>query len=138
MLAINSAHDARANAYAITTTYVSVSVWVYGSGAWVLDSALEASLRGWCAKFMVHTTGREVRDECVSPSYPLVNQVRQKRLSWLGHVLRAGEENLVRAAVVKMCRGCIKGSRTAAGTVLMDAPEFKSLEELMVAAEDKL
>ena len=104
----------------------------------MLDSALEASLRGWCAKFMVHTTGREVRDECVSPSYPLVNQVRQKRLNWLGHVLRAGEENLVRADVVKMCRGCIKGSRTAAGTVLMDAPEFKSVEELMAAAEDKL
>ena len=40
--------------------------------------------------------------------------------------------------MVEVCRGCIKGSRTAAGTVLMDAPEFKSLEELMVAAEDKL
>ena len=51
----------------------------------LLDNALdhEASLRGWCAKFMVHITGREVRDECVSPSYPLVNQVRQKRLKWL-------------------------------------------------------
>ena len=56
----------------------------------------------------------------------------------MGHVLRAGEENLVRAAVVKMCRGCIKDSRTAAGTVLMDAPEFKSVEELMAAAEDML
>ena len=47
--------------------------------------------------------GREVRDECVGPSCPLVDQVRQTRLKWLGHVLRAGEENLVRAAVVKMC-----------------------------------
>ena len=87
---------------------------------------------------MVHITGRGVRDECVSPSYPLVNQVRQKRLKWLGHVLRAGEENLVRAAVVKMCKGCIKGDRTAGGTVLMDAPEFKTVEGLMAAAEDKL
>ena len=87
---------------------------------------------------MVHITGREVRDECVNPSYPLVDQVRQKRLKWLGHVLRAGEENLVRAAVVKMCRGCIKGTRAAAGTVLMDAPEFKSIEGLMAIAEDKL
>ena len=52
----------------------------------------------------------------------------------------AGEENLVRAAVlvVKMCRGCIKGTRSAAGTVLMDAPEFKTVEGLMAAAEDKL
>jgi hypothetical protein len=115
-----------------------VSVLVYGSEAWLLDSALEASLRGWCAKCMVHITGRGVRDECVSPSYPLVNQVRQKRLKWLGHVLRAGEENLVRAAVVKMCKGCIKGGRTAGGTVLMDAPEFKTVEGLMAAAEDKL
>ena len=37
-----------------------------------------------------------------------------------------------------VCRGCIKGSRTAAGTVLMDAPEFKSVEGLMAAAEHKL
>ena len=29
------------------------------------------------------------------------------------------------------CRGCIKGSRAAAGTVLMDAPEFKSVEGLV-------
>ena len=56
----------------------------------------------------------------------------------VGACAKGWEENLVRAAVVRMCRGCIKGSRTAAGTVLMDAPEFKSLEELMVAAEDKL
>ena len=57
-----------------------VSALVYGSEAWLLDSALEASLRDWCAKCMVHTTEREVRDECASPPYPLVNQVRQKRL----------------------------------------------------------
>ena len=37
-----------------------------------------------------------------------------------------------------MCRGCIKDNRTAAGTVLMDAPEFKTVEGLMAAAEDKL
>ena len=115
-----------------------VSVLGYSSKAWLLDSALEASLRDWCAKCKVHIIGREVKDECVSPSYPLVNQVRQKRLKWLGHVLRAGEENLVRAAVVKMCRGCIKGSMTAPGTVPMDAPEFKTVEGLMSTAEDKL
>ena len=50
---------------------VVVSVLVYGSEAWLLDSALEASRRGRCAKCMVHITGIEVRDECVSSSYPL-------------------------------------------------------------------
>ena len=115
-----------------------VSVLVYGSEAWLLDNAFEASLRGRCVKCMVHITGREVRDECVSPLYPLVNQVRQKRLKWLGHVLRAGEENSVRAAIIKMCRWCIKGNRTAACTVSMDAPEFKTVEGLMATTEDKL
>ena len=54
---------------------VSVLVYMYGSEAWVFDSALQALLKGWCAKFMVHIIGREVRDECVSPPYPqaLVN-----------------------------------------------------------------
>ena len=55
----------------------------------------------------------------------------------MGHVLRAGKENLVRQAVVKMCRGCIKGSRAAVGIVLIDAPNFKSVEGLVTAAEDK-
>ena len=48
----------------------------------MLDNALEASLRGWCAKCMVHITGRQVIDECMSPPYPLVGQVRQKMLKW--------------------------------------------------------
>ena len=39
-----------------------VSILVYGSEAWLLDDKLEASLRGWCAKCMVHITGRGVRD----------------------------------------------------------------------------
>ena len=57
----------------------------------------------------------------------MVNQVRQKRLkSRLGYdiVLRAEEEILVSAAMVKMCSGCIKGNRTAAGTLIIDALEF--------------
>ena len=114
-----------------------VSILVYGSEAWQLDSKLEASLRGWCAKCMTHITGREVRDECVSPSYPLIAKIRQKRLMWLGHVLRSGRENLVRQAVVRICRGCIDGSRQADGTVLMDAPKFCSVEGLVEAAEDR-
>jgi hypothetical protein len=114
-----------------------VSILLYGSEAWHLDDKLEASLRGWCAKCMVHISGRSVRDECVSPSFPSVAKVRQKRLKWLGHVLRSGEESLVRQAVIKLYRGCVEGSRQAEGTVVMDAPKCSTVEELIEAAGDR-
>ena len=66
-------------------------------------------MRGWCAKFIVHIIGRGVRDECVSPSFPVIEKVRQTRSRWLGHVLRADRKNLVRQAIIKVRRGCIGG-----------------------------
>ena len=77
----------------------------------------------------------------MSPSFPLVEKVRQKRVRgpWLGHVMRADLKSLVRQAVVKRCKGCIEGSRRVAGTILMDAraPSFGTVEDLVEAAEDR-
>ena len=46
---------------------------------------------------------------------------------------------MVRQAVllVKMCKGCIEGSRRVAGTILMGAPRFGTIEDLIGAAEDR-
>lgn len=58
-----------------------VSVLAYGSETWLLDGGLMASLRGWCAKCMVRLTGRGHRDECVDPSFPVVDKIRSGRLN---------------------------------------------------------
>ena len=57
-----------------------VSVLVYGCEAWVLDESVQASLRGWCARYMSKLTGRSIREECVDPTFKLVGKVRMRRL----------------------------------------------------------
>ena len=114
-----------------------VSVLVYGSEVWVMDEALTASLKGWCAKCMVRVTGRTHKEECTDPTYPLIAVIRQRRLKWLGHVLRAKESSLVRKAVVGLVVDCIEGNRQAAGTIVMDAPPHSSIEDLVEIAENK-
>lgn len=80
-----------------------VSVLIYACEVWMLDSGLQRSLRGWCARLVSRLTGRSIREECVDPTFPLVERVRARRLRWLGHVLRSSEQNLVRRVLVEQC-----------------------------------
>ena len=47
----------------------------------MLDGDLMASLGGWCAKCMVRPNDRGHRDECVDPSFPVVDKIRSGRLA---------------------------------------------------------
>ena len=91
----------------------------------------------WCARCMIRITGREIKEEYRDPTYPLVMKVRQRRLRWLGHVLRLGENRLVRQAVIMLATQCIKGERNRSGTILMDAPKHSSVDELNGLAHDR-
>ena len=65
-----------------------VSVLVYGSESWLMDDALQASLKGWCARCVTHITGRSIADECRVPSFPLLLKIYKRRFKWLGHQLK--------------------------------------------------
>ena len=114
-----------------------VSVLLYGCEAWELDDKLMASLRGWSARCMTWITGRSIREECVDATYPLVMKVRQRRLRWLGHVLRASDSSLVRAAIIRLVEDSLAGKARLAGTILMDAPAFNSVSGLLELAMDR-
>ena len=103
----------------------------------ICTKGLMASLRGWCAKCMVRLTDRGHKDECVDPSFPVVDKIRSGRLKWLGHVLRSDQSNLVRQAVVVMVEDCLAGRRSAEGTVIMDAPKHTTLAELVEIARNR-
>jgi hypothetical protein len=113
-----------------------VSVLVYGCEAWMLDESLMASLRGWCAKCVTRLTGQSIRDENRHPTYPLVMKVRQRRLKWLGHILRSDESNMVRVAVLQLAGEQLSG-QASVGSLLMDAPRFSSIGELLELASDR-
>ena len=113
-----------------------VSVLVYGCEAWTMDEALVASLRGWCAKCVTHVTGRSIREECRSPTYPLVMRVRERRFKWLGHILRLEDGSLIKAVVLQLAGEQVSGG-TSKGSLLMDAPKFDSVCELLELAQDR-
>ena len=113
------------------------SVLLYGCEVWVLDDKQMATLHQWCARCMAHITKREVRDEYNDPTYPLVMKARQRRLRWLGHVLRMGEHRLVRVAVVSLTERVLRGESEGKGTVIMDAPGCGSVDELVELAQDR-
>ena len=111
-----------------------VSVRVYGCEVWMLDEALCASLRGWCARCLTHITNRSTTEECKDPPYPLVSKSRQRRLRWLGHILRKQERSLVRKMVLEVASQCLNGKQLTSKTILMDTAIHKSVEELVEKA----
>ena len=115
-----------------------VSVLVYGCEAWFLDNSAMRALTGWCAKCMVRITGREIADECREPTFPITMKIRQRRLRWIGHVIRMGSERLVRVAVMQLVDRCLSGEAQREGTVLMDVPPHKDRGELVELAGDRM
>ena len=85
-----------------------VSVLVYGSGAWIMDDLLMASLTSWGAKCVAHITGRSVKEEYKSPSYPMVKHLLKRRFKWLGHQLRR-DGSLVQKALLHLAQDQIDG-----------------------------
>ena len=45
-------------------------------------------VNGFNSRCLRNITGRSYRDEAVTPTYDLVRSVRQRRMRWLGHILR--------------------------------------------------
>jgi hypothetical protein len=114
-----------------------VSVLVYGCEAWTLDEAMMSSLRGWCAKCVTRFTGKSIREENRHPTYPLVQKVQQRRLKWVGHILRLEESSLIQQVVLELVKEGVCGSVLPAGSLLMDVPKFSSVWELMEMAGDR-
>ena len=50
-------------------------------------------------------TGQDYRDTATTPVYDLVLAVRQRRMRYLGHVLRMPPDRIVRRALVALVKG---------------------------------
>ena len=79
-------------------------------------------------------TGRSVAQEArpATCTLNLVEKIRQRRLRWLGHLLRAGENRLTYCALQAQFQ-----MQRCAGNLLMDAPPFEQLQELSDLAKDR-
>ena len=74
-------------------------------------------------------TGQSVQAEArrATTSHDLIKHIRVMRLRWLGFILRQESTRLIHCAIE------IQGHFYNEGTLLMDAPQHRNIQELVVA-----
>ena len=76
------------------------SLLTYGCEAWDMNERTMAMINGANARCLCRFTGKDAHQEASarSRSYDLVRAIRQRRLRWLGHLLRLRGDRLVKLA----------------------------------------
>ena len=77
-----------------------VSVFSHGSEAWTMTTKTLRAVNGFNSRCLHRITGRSYRMEATDPSFDLVRALRQRRMRWLGHIMRMPEERLLRRTVL--------------------------------------
>jgi hypothetical protein len=108
------------------------STFTHGCDTWTLKPSIIRKINGFNSRCLHNITGRSYREEAVAPTYDLVRAVRQRRMRWLGHILRMPAERLVKQII---CHLAIGGPPFPAGSLLMDCNV--PLAELETLADDR-
>ena len=77
------------------------SLLTYGCEAWSMTPAIQAKINGANARCMARLTGRSVHQEA-SPrtqTFDLVTAIKVRKWKWLGHILRAPGDRLIKLAL---------------------------------------
>jgi hypothetical protein len=114
-----------------------VSVLAYGNEVWLLTEKIKSKIKGWNARCLSVMTDREIRDETVQPSFDMLSRLRSRRLKWAGHILRMEEASLNRRVLLAQVQAELEAGSSEVGGLLMDAPAYESVEQLVELAEDK-
>ena len=101
--------------------------------AWNLTKAVSRILNGFNSRCLHVITGEEYRDTAISPAYNLLLAVRQRRLRYLGHLLRLPRHSVVLRTLIAMTDGD-NPNRYPEGSIFIDCQgsELKYLETLAV------
>ena len=95
------------------------STLTHSCEAWNLIKAVSGILNGFNSRCVHVITGEEYRDTAISPAYNLLLAVRQRRLHYLGHLLRLPPESVVRRTLIAMTDGD-NPNRYPEGSISMD------------------
>ena len=109
------------------------SLLAYGCESWPFNEKVVKRINGANSRMLASFTGKTIQQEArtVSTSLNLVLRLRKIRLRWLGHILRGGKDQLTFQAVLAQFRS------NASGSLLMDAPPYTCVEDLIPLAEDR-
>ena len=101
--------------------------------AWALTGKVTRMINGFNSRCLHVITGQDYHDRATTPVYDLVLAVRQRRMRYLGHVLRMPPDRIVRRALVALVKG---GTCYPEGS-LFDDCGVASLRELVDTAKDR-
>ena len=76
------------------------STLTHSCEAWNLTKTVSRILNGFNSRCLHIITGEEYRVTAVSPAYNLLLSVRQRRLRYLGHLLRLPHDSFVRRTLI--------------------------------------
>ena len=109
------------------------STFTHGSEAWTLTPPIMRSVNGFNSRCLHRISGRSYRDEATTPRFNLPRAIRQRRMRWLGHILRMPDNRLVRRAVVGLAAN---GHPYPSGSLLMNCN--RPLHDIISAAGDRV
>ena len=114
------------------------SLFTYGSEAWCLSETNLRSLNGANAGCLHRFSGKTRVEEAreASSTYSLCKDIRSRRLSWLGHILRMKDNQDGTRRLVKIAAN-VQFEMGGGGNLLMDAPKMQHFDDLVALAEDR-
>ena len=91
-------------------------------------------INGANSRMLAHFTGKTIPQEArpTTTSLNIVEKMRDRRLRWLGHILRAGPTRLTYQAVKAQAQAILRH-----GNLLMDTPAHTSFEDIVAIAQDR-
>ena len=119
------------------------SLFTYGSEAWCLNEKNLRTLNGANASCLQRFTNKTRIEESRQSSctYSLCQDIRRRRLIWLGHILRMksvpSEDRTGRADRLVKVAARVQHSMCKGGNLFMDAPQNVSFDDIVKMANDR-
>ena len=105
------------------------STFSHASEAWDLTESVVKNINGFNSRCLHTITGKSYRETAVNPDFNLVRSIRQRRLRYLGHILRLPPERLLRKALFAYVLG---SDSVPEGSLIADYPEHLPLGDLVM------
>ena len=110
------------------------SSFTHACEAWDITDRIRKKINGFNSRCLSTITNKDLRETAVNPDFDLVLSIRQRRLRYLGHILRMAPDRLVKRTFLAYVGGT--ESDPPEGSLLMDCDQL-TLEELTSKAMNK-
>ena len=109
------------------------SLLTFGCETWTLNKQTLGLINGANSRMLARFTGKSIPAEArpATCSLNLIRKIRQRRLRWVGHILRQGPGHIIYTALAA------QSARNLEGNLLMDAPPHTHLDDLTHLAMDR-